>query len=453
MIHDLAVLGAGPGGFEAALAASRAGLKTALVEKDELGGVCLNRGCVPSKLLLGALCPAEELRALGRAGLCRAEFRPDLAAIRARSQRIMAATRKAMAKRLAEAGVDVVRGQGALFGPNRLLVETPEGQKDIEFKDLILATGSRPAMFPGLEADNENVLDSSAFLDLDRPPASLIVVGAGFIGLEMACMAHLLGAEITLVDALTRPAAGEDPEVSAEIEAACRRRGWDLRLGVRVESLATGQGQAKLVLKGGETILAHKALAAVGRTPNSQGLGLEDAGMALEGPGWVRTDQNLMASANAYAVGDVNGRLLLAHAAADQARYAVRRVLGLEKGPYAPGPVPSVIYGSPEVLRVGAMAAELKAQGKSPEVSRAALAANPIAQAHAAPQGLVKVVWLDGRVAGVTAVGFEVSRLTGTAMAAVTGSWTRQRAEAAIFAHPTLDEALREALLAERTRA
>jgi dihydrolipoamide dehydrogenase len=316
-----------------------------------------------------------------------------------------------------------------------------------------VATGSRPSSFPGLTPDGVRVLDSTSFLALKEMPKSLIVVGGGFIGLEMAQAAHRLGAKITLVDALPRLAGAEDPEVSKTLEAAFKRQGWDIRLGVSVASVVTRGETAVLRLADGEEFLADCALVAVGRRPNSADLGLEALGAELVGPGFVRTDENLLAAPDVYAVGDVNGRMLLAHAASHQAHHVVQRLLGKAQGPYASGPVPSILYGAPEVLRVGLMAEEARNGGEAVLVSRAQLIANPIAQAHAATQGFVKCVWRQGRLAGVTAVGAGVSRLAVAAAMMIRAGWTRDDAEGFMFPHPTLDESLRSALLADKEAA
>jgi dihydrolipoamide dehydrogenase len=448
--YDLVVLGGGPGGFDAAAEAAASGLKTALVEAAELGGTCLNAGCIPTKLWLGATEPIDELAAQAKARIAAGEVRVDFAALQARKDRHIAATRKAMVQRLAQLGVTLIPGRGRLAGEGLVEVAGPLTASQLGYRNLIVATGSRPSSFPGLEPDGARVLDSTGFLALPQMPESLIVVGGGFIGLEMAQAAHRLGARITVLDVLPRLAGAEDPEIAKALESAFKRMGWDIRLGVKVASVATRGDAAVLVLDGGEELTAGAALVAVGRRPNSADLGLEGAGARLAGPGYVVTDEHLCAAPHVYAVGDVNGRMLLAHAASHQAHYVVQRLLDRTAGPYESGPVPSILYGAPEAVRVGSMAGELKAAGESVLVSRALLAANPIAQAHAATQGFVKCVWRQGRLIGVTAVGAGVSRLAVAATMMIKAGWTREDAEGFMFPHPTLDESLRTALLADK---
>lgn len=456
--YDLVVLGGGPGGFDAAVEAAASGLKTALVEAADLGGSCLNHGCIPTKLWLGATSAIEELAAQAKVRVASGEIRVDFAALQGRKDRHIAATRKAMAQRLGQLGVALLPGRGRVAGPKTLAVKGADGgAQTLDFRRLLVATGSRPAAFPGLTPDGRRVLDSTGFLALKEMPRSLIVVGGGFIGLEMAQAAHRLGAHITIVDALPRLAGLEDPEVSKALETVFKRQGWDIRLGVKVASVLTqgeGSGEgAVLTLDSGEELLAECALVAVGRRPNSADLGLESLGVEVSGPGYIKTNEYLEAAPDVYAVGDVNGRMLLAHAASHQAHYVVERLLDKAKGAYDSGPVPSILYGSPEVLRVGVMAEEAKAGGDDVLVSRAQLIANPIAQAHAATQGFVKCVWRLGRVAGITAVGADVSRMAVTAALIVRAGWTREDAAGFMFPHPTLDESLKAALLADKEAA
>ena len=452
--YDLVVLGGGPGGYDAAVEAAAAGLSTALVEAAELGGTCLNRGCIPTKLWLGATEAIDELAAQTKARVATGEVRVDFASLQSRKDKYLAATRKAMGMRLASLNVDLVAGLGRIAAPGTVEVATADGTTTLRYRNVIVATGSRPGSFPGIAPDGARVLDSTGLLACAEMPASLIVVGGGFIGLEMAQAAHRMGAKITLVDAMPRLAGAEDPEVSKTLESVFKRQGWDLRLGVKVASVATRGEHAVLELDsgvgGGEKISASAALVAVGRRPNSAGLGLEALGAALDRAGYVQTDEHLLAAPDVYAVGDVNGRMLLAHAASHQAHYVVERLLGNEHGPYDSGPVPSILYGAPEVFRAGLMAEEAKARGESVLVSRAQLIANPMAQAHAATAGFVKCIWREGRVVGVTAVGAGVSRLACFATLIIKLGWTREDASTFLFPHPTLDESLKAALLADK---
>ncbi|MBG0791696.1 MAG: FAD-dependent oxidoreductase [Desulfovibrionaceae bacterium] len=451
MTYDLVILGAGPGGFDCATEAARLGLSVAMVEKDFVGGTCLNRGCIPTKLWLGATSAIDELANQARMKVASGEVHVDFAALQARVGKHLAGSRKAMAMQLKNLGVELVEGFGRLDN-GTVEVETADGARTLEYDNLVIATGSRPIFFPGLEPDGDCVLDSNQFLALKSMPKTLIVVGAGFIGLEMAQVAHRLGARITVVDAMDRVAPLEDPEVSKALGSVFKRWKWDVRLEKRVAGVKTVDDRGVLTFDTRETIAADAILVAVGRGPVTQGMGLEEAGIELEF-NKIKVDDCLQAADNVYAVGDVNGRIQLAHAAVHQAHYVAARIAGRTDAPYVSGPVPSVLYGAPEVMRVGLTENEaFLADFETTETSRAMLAANPMTQAHAAPQGFVKVVWSGGKVVGVTAVGHDVSRLATPATIIVQQGWTVDNVHSVVFPHPSLDESLIAALTAERSR-
>ncbi|WP_415719759.1 dihydrolipoyl dehydrogenase family protein [Maridesulfovibrio sp.] len=447
--YDLVVVGAGPGGFDAALEAAEEGIKVALVEKDLLGGTCLNVGCIPTKMYLGATSPVEELAAQSKARVAKGEISIDFDALCTKKDRFIAATRKAMSQKAKNLGIDIYPAVARIIGPGKVEVSHPEEKAVLEYKDLILATGSHPTVFPGLEPDNETVLDNTGFLSLTEMPTSLLVIGAGFIGLEMAQIAHRTGCKITVVDALDRIAVYEDPEVSKALQSVFKRHKWEFNLGVKVKSVTAENGQAVLRTEDGEEFTAEKALIAIGRRPNSADLGIEALGLETEGPGFIKVNENLEAAPNVYAIGDLNGKILLAHAASHQAGYVVRRLAGKTESPYEHGPIPSILYGSPETMRVGLMPADLEGKGEV-KTSSFPLVANPIAQAYASTQGFVKVVWLDGRVAGITAVGHHVAGFTTAAAMIVQEGWTKDDIHKVVFPHPSLDEALLGALKAEQ---
>lgn len=446
---DLAVLGGGPGGLEAALTAAGLGLTTALVEREALGGTCLNRGCIPTKLFLAAVEPIHGLAAQARFNIASGQVKVDLAALQERKRKLLEGMRKAAAQRLKAAGVELIPGTGSIRPGKVLHVHGEAWERDLTFGALVAAVGGRPAAPAALAPDNKRVLSSDELLDLTEPPQRLAIIGGGFIGLELARFFHLLGTKIILLEALDRLLPMENPEVSKAVLSAHKRDGWDIRLGVRVTGLRTHGQEAELTLDGAETIRADYCLVAVGRRPNTEGLGLEQAGAVLDAQGFVRTDSNLLAAEGLYVVGDASGRAQLAHAAASQGAYAARHAAGRERDPYAPGPIPWCVYGEPQVMRVGKSVAELKTQAAEPLVSTAQLAANPICQAHAQTAGFVQCLWAYGRLQGVTAVGHGASHLAAAATIMVAQGWNHADAARLVFAHPTLDESLRAALLAD----
>jgi len=444
---DIIVIGAGPGGYAAALLASQRGKTVALIEKHNLGGTCLNWGCIPTKLYLGATAHLEGLHAQSRLRLCSGSVQMDMGALKKRKNAFVAATHKAMGCCLEKNGVTLINGQATLIGEHTLHV-AGQIEQTLAFATLVIATGSSSNWFPGLAPDHSRILDSTDLLDLDEAPASLAVIGAGAIGLEMADFWHRLGTEIHLIEAASRIAPAEDEEIALTLHGMLKRKKWNIITGKRVAGLDNDGGSVLVRLEDGTEIRVDKALVAVGRKPNTPGLGLENAGVSMTGTGWITTDDFLRATPNIYAIGDINGRTLLAHAAEHQGRYAVLHALGETVTPYAPGPIPGCIYGSIEVMRAGHTAAELAAQGKTVTVSRANLGANPISQAHGQAQGLVKAAWVDGVLQGISAVGHGASHLVTLAEIMVRDGWTAKTAHEHIFAHPTLDESLRDALTA-----
>ena len=452
MTYDVVVIGSGPGGFDAAVDCAKLGMKAALVEKRDLGGTCLNRGCIPTKLWLGATSAIEELHNQARMKVASGEVTVDFAALQDRVRKHLAGTRKAMAAQLGQLGVDLYQGTGFLAGTGKVVVKGEDGETELDCRNVVVATGSKPTFFPGLEPDGDCVLDSDMFLAQETMPSSLIVVGAGFIGLEMAQVAHRFGAKITVIDAMDRVAPLEDPEVSKALGSVFKRWKWDIRLSERVAGVATVDGRAELTLNNREKLTADKILVAVGRGPVTADIGLRRAGLDLEF-NKVVVNEYLEATPNVYAIGDANGHIQLAHAASHQARYVAARLAGKTDKPYASGPVPSVLYGTPEVMRVGLTESEaFLTDFDTTESSKAMLAANPMAQAHAATQGFVKVVWSAGKVVGVTAVGHDVSRLCTAATMIVHQGWTVEDTDSIIFPHPSLDEALLAALRADRVQ-
>ncbi len=456
MNYDLVVLGGGPGGCAAAFEGAALGLKIALVERGPLGGVCLNWGCIPTKLFLGATAAIPALKAQARLKLLDpASGMPvfDLPALQQRKARLVNGSRQALARRLAAAGVDVLVGSGRLCGPDSLEVSSGHDTRRIGFSRLILATGSSPVSPRELAPDGCVLLNSTHLLDLTEVPESLLVIGGGAIGLELGEFFHRLGARIALVEAGPHLLPAEDPELGKTLGSLLTRQRWTLRLGCAVASCVRDGNDARVRLTSGEELCAAKVLVATGRRPDCNALGLESAGIACDTSGFVVTDACLRANETIYAIGDVNGRAMLAHAATHQASYAVRHAAGHVNTAYDPGPTPACVYGTVEVVRCGRGQHEYPAGHPGVRVSRSHMAANPIAQAAGEPQGYVKVVWENGRVRGISALGHDVTHLSALCAMIVKAGLTRAEAQDILFAHPTLEEALAEALLAESSPA
>jgi len=446
--QKLCILGAGPGGLRAAFEGLNLGFEVALVERDLVGGTCLNRGCIPTKQYLGGTASLPLLHASKAHKLVEGSITPNLRGLKAKKDRFIKASRQTVEKQLVAAGVRLLFGEGRVSAPGQLEVAANGLAQTYPWDTLIIATGSHPASFPGVAADHDCVLDSTDLLELEEAPDDLIVVGAGAIGLEMADFFSRLNTKITLVEACAQLAPTEDAELGEALRKIYAREGWEIHTGRNVASIATQNGKAVLRFADGRELSAAKALVAVGRRPNSTGLGLETLGLKPD-PGWLHVDECLRVAPKVYAIGDVNGQSLLAHAADHQARYAVAHAAGKIFDPYTPPPMPACIYGHMEVMRVGPSVAELRGR-QGIECSRSNMIANPIAQGYCATQGFIKVFWEGGRVCGISALGHGVSHLVGIAGIIVTQGWHAEDIHRIIWAHPTLDEALEAALNAPR---
>lgn len=449
---DVIIIGGGPGGSKAAKALAAEGKRVALIEDRQLGGVCLNCGCIPTKLLLGAVAPKGLIRGLERQRVARGNLDVDYTALQKRVQRFTAASSQTLGKTLKDAGVTLYNGRGVIRDAHTVEVLDADGQVTacLAGQDIILATGSRSAVLPGLEPDHEAVLDSTDLLNIPAVPESLLIIGAGAIGLEMADFFSAMGSAVTVVEAAPQLAPTEDADLAQEMAKLLRKTGLTCYTGVRASSLLSRNGQAVLTLEDGRELVASKALIAVGRQPNSDGLGAEHAGCSLDRRGFVQTDDFLRAAPTVFAIGDINGRTLLAHAAEHQAMYVVRQILGLDSGAYESGPIPSCIYGNLEVMRVGLTVKEALSKGGEVAITRAALISNAIAQAGGDPAGFIKVVWHEGRMVGIAALGHHVSHLVTVAQLLILGRYHGDRLHQFMFAHPTLDEILVSAITAPK---
>ena len=451
---DVLILGGGPGGTSAARLLAKGGKKVALAEDTHWGGTCLNCGCIPTKLLLGAVAPGALLAAQQRLRVAKGEIAVDYTALQTRVARFTKGSSQALAKELTGLGVTLLEGRGVCAGTaeglHRVRLEGKDGVTELAAAQVVLACGTSSAAFPGLTPDNDCVLDSTALLRIAAVPESLLIVGAGAIGLEMGDFFRAMGSKVTIVEAAPHIAPTEDADIAKEMDRVQSKAGRTCITGVMAKSLVTKDGQAELTLGDGRVLTASKALVAVGRTPNTAGLDCEKAGCTLKRRGFVDVNDHLEAAEGVYAIGDVNGLTLLAHAADHQGAYVARRILGHEKGVYVPGPVPSCIYGSTEIMRVGQTAKGLLAAGKSVSVSQVPLTLNPIAQAAGASGGFVKVVWDGDAIAGIAAIGHGVSHLVTVAQLLMVGGYTPERLHEVMIGHPTLDEIVPAAIRAPR---
>ncbi|MGC8793668.1 MAG: dihydrolipoyl dehydrogenase [Bryobacteraceae bacterium] len=453
MSYDVVILGSGPGGYTAAVRAGQYGLRTALVERQpRLGGTCLLVGCVPTKALLHAAELWHSLREAAADGILADNFRLDFPRLIERKNEIVNQHSRGIEFLMKKNKVEVIRGEGVLKGNGRVEVRGPEGARMLETRAIILATGSEARMLPGLSPDPERILTNIEILELKSIPRSLVIVGAGAVGVEFASMFHRFGTQVTLLEMLPRIIPLEDAELSRELERVFRKAGIRVETGARVEQVEkTDAGvRVRALLAGGqlETFEAEKVLIGVGRRPNSEGIGLENTRITLE-RGLIPVDERQRtAEPGVYAIGDiVAGTPQLAHVAARQGLVAVADIAGKPAQPVNPRQIPSCVYTEPGVASVGLTEEQARAQGYQVRVGKFGFRPNSMATIMRRHDGFVKVVSEEryGEILGVHIIGPKAYELIGEAVAAMAAEATVETMMSTIHAHPTLYETLGEA--------
>jgi dihydrolipoamide dehydrogenase len=448
--YDLAVVGAGPGGYVAAIRAAQLGLKTVIVEKESVGGLCLNWGCIPSKALLSG---AEVLNVVRRApefGISYDNLAAQLSVPVDRSREIVAKFVGGVETLLSQNGVELVAGTARLTGPNTLRIE-PEG-REIEATNIMIAVGAATRSLPNLPPDGNRVLTSREALELRHAPASIVIIGGGAIGVEFAYLYRSYGSEVTIVEMLARLLPGEDEDVSRQLERSFQAQGINLRTGSAVEEVTVEQDYVRVTIKRGaeaETLQTERVLVGVGFAAGRDHLGLTEAGVELE-RGWVKTDDYGQTNVpSIWAAGDVTGRLLLAHVASQQGVTAVEKIAGLNPPPLDYDRMPRAVYCQPQVASLGLTEAQARERGFDARTGRFPFRASGKALASGDDEGFVKVVIdkASGAILGYHMIGHNVTELLGEASVASLLESTVRELGYAVHAHPTLSEALKEAAL------
>ena len=453
--YDVIIIGGGPGGYNGAIRAGQLGLKVACVEKREtLGGTCLNVGCIPSKSLLHA----SEMFEVARkdfAGLG-IEVTPtlNLGAMMKQKADSVGQLTKGIEFLFKKNKVDWIKGAGALAGPGKVEVTAADGAKTLlEGKSIVIASGSRPSPLAGVEVDQKRIVDSTGALALPEVPGSLIVIGAGIIGLELGSVWRRLGAKVTVVEFLDRITPGLDQEVAKTLQRSLSRQGMSFKLSTKVTGAtarADGVDVAIEPVAGGakEALSADYVLLAIGRQPVTDGLGLETVGLKTDARGFIETDHFLTAAAGVYAIGDVTHGPMLAHKAEDEAVACIEIIAG-KAGHVNYDVIPNVVYTYPEVASVGRTEEELKAAGVAYKVGKFAFSANSRAKVNHEGDGFVKVLAdaKTDRVLGVHMIGPSVSEMIGEYCVAMEFGAASEDIARTCHPHPTRSEALRQAAM------
>jgi dihydrolipoamide dehydrogenase len=441
---DLVILGAGSGGYAAALRAAELGMRVVMVEKDKVGGTCLHRGCIPTKGLLHAAEVADSARESEAVGIKATFDGVDMPAVNTYKNKVVDRLYKGLTGLVKSRKIEVVEGSGRLVSPTAVQV----GDTTYEGRHVILATGSESRMVPGIDVDHERVITSDDALLLDRVPASVVVLGGGVIGVEFASVWRSFGAEVTIVEMLPHLLPLEDESSSKLLERAFRRRGIAFNLGTKVEGVKTTDAGVTVTMDGGKTLEAELLLVAVGRAPVSKDLGYEDVGVTME-RGFVLVDEHCQTNIPTIsAIGDLRPGLQLAHVGFAEGIMVAERLAGLNPPPIAYDDVPRITYSEPEVASVGITSEQAKGRGIETTEYTYDLAGNGRAQILQTAGACKVIAAKDGPVIGVHMVGSRVGDLI--AEAQLITNWDAYASDVAqlIHPHPTLSEALGEAHLA-----
>ncbi|HEY8518271.1 MAG TPA: dihydrolipoyl dehydrogenase [Candidatus Binatia bacterium] len=453
---DVLVIGGGPGGYVAAIRASQLGFATAVVEREHLGGICLNWGCIPTKALLRAAEIAHVLRDQAKDfGFDVPSWKLDMKRVVARSRRVADRLSRGVAGLMKKHKIRVYDGSGALAAPGLVRVAKP-GERDFELgaRHVILATGARPRTLPGLEPDGKRIWTYKEAIVPEDLPASLLVVGSGAIGIELASFYRQLGSEVTVVEVLPRILPAEDEEISTLARRIFEKQGMKIHTGAKVGPLdASGDGvSAEITLSDGKTtrVSADRAILAIGITGNVENIGLEGTGIVVD-KGHVVVDQWLQTGEpGIYAIGDLVGPPWLAHKAMHEGVICVEHIAGEPVEPLDTTLIPGCTYSLPQIASVGLTEAAARAEGREIRVGRFPWLGNGKAIALGETEGIVKTIFdaRTGELLGAHMLGPEVTELIQGYVVARGLETTEHELIRTIFAHPTLSEAMHESVLA-----
>jgi dihydrolipoamide dehydrogenase len=456
--YDLVIIGTGPGGYVCAIRAAQLGMKVAVVEKEAtLGGTCLNIGCMPSKALLYASEMFEEAgHSFAKMGVSVSAPKLDLPSMMNFKQQGIDGNVKGVEFLMKKNKIDVISGKGKILGTGKIEVSGSDGKtQTVETKNIVIATGSDVARLNGIEIDEKRIVSSTGALALDKVPGKLLIVGAGVIGLELGSVWHRLGAQVTVVEFLDRILPGMDGEVAKQFQRLLEKQGFSFKLGAKVTGVDTSGKtlSAKIEPAAGgtaETLEADVVLVAIGRVPYTEGLGLKEAGVALDNRGRVQIDAHFATNVKGiYAIGDVVAGPMLAHKAEDEG-VAVSEILAGQAGHVNYDVIPGVVYTTPEVSAVGKTEEELKQAGVAYTVGKFPFTANGRSKVNQTTDGFVKILAdaKTDRVLGVHIVGREAGEMIHEAAVLMEFGGSAEDLARTCHAHPTRSEAIKEAALA-----
>jgi dihydrolipoamide dehydrogenase len=457
--YDVVVIGTGPGGYETAIRATQLGFKTAVIEKNKLGGVCLNIGCIPTKALLKSAEVLEETRHLEEFGLqLSGEVRADFAKVIERSRGVASKMNKGVDYLMKKNKIDVIYGRGKLTGKGKIAVEPSENmdgekvgeKREVQAKHIIIATGARAREIPPLPIDGKKIISYKEAMLQKTPPKRLVVCGAGAIGVEFAYFYHNMGTEVTVVELLDRLVPVEDEEVSKELARSFKKQGINTMTSAEVQKVDT-KGKALKVhvktKKGEEILEADQVLSAVGVVGNIEDLGLEELGIKTDRGSIVIDEFGRTSVEGIYAIGDVAGAPWLAHKASHEGIICVEKIAGKDVHGLDKKNIPGATYCQPQIASVGLTEKQAKEAGHELKVGKFPFSASGKASALGHSEGFVKVIYdaRYGELLGCHIIGRDATELIAEVVTARTLETTYHEIIEAIHPHPTLSEAVMEA--------
>lgn len=450
-VFDVVVIGGGVGGFIAALRTAHQGGRVAIVEKDKFGGTCLNRGCIPTKTLIKSAELYDSIRKAGEFGLKVKEFEADLPAIIKRKEEVLEQSRGGIARLLEKNGVAVLRGDGSIEGKGLVKVMNQGDEIILKARNIIIATGSRPASPPIPGSDLDGVMNSDEILDMTSLPSSLTIIGGGVIGVEMAWIYSTLGVKINIIELLPRILMPVDEEIAVQTTDLLKEKGVIIYTGTKVQKITKVEGGGLAVATSGangedKLFLSEKVLISIGRILNTEGLNLEEAGITTK-RGAIEVDSRMMTSVpNIYAIGDITGGMLLAHVASTQGIVAADNITGHPvEMDYSS--VPSCIYTIPEIGAVGLTEQQAIEKGYRIKVSRFPFSGITKARLAGEAKGQLKLICneSDEKIIGAHILGPHATEMIAVLTVSMQNGLTAEQVARTIFAHPTASEVIPEA--------
>ena len=455
--HDLVVLGGGPGGYVAAIRAAQLGLNVACIDENlQFGGTCLRVGCIPSKALLeSSHLYHQAAHDLAEHGIEVTGAKIDLPAMLKRKDEVVNTLTGGINLLLKRNKVTAYVGRGQLAGPGKLVVKSEDGEQEISAKSIIIATGSKPAMMKGVEFDGDLIGDSTTALSFPAVPKSMIVIGGGYIGLELGSVWSRLGAEVTVLEAMDRVLPGLDEEIGRLAHRTFEKQGLKFVTGAWMESATVENGECLVKIKGQEPLTAERVLLCTGRVPNTDSIGLETVGIETDARGTIQIDENFTTSAaGVYAIGDCVPGAMLAHKASEEGIACVEKIVN-GTGQIHYDAIPAIVYTHPEIAMVGKTEQQLKEEGTEYLKGMCPYGANGRARAIGDAEGRVKILAdaKTDRLLGVHIIGAHAGDLIAEAAVAMTFKASSEDLARCSHAHPTLSEILMEAAMAVEGRA